>query len=60
MTTMGTPSDISVTTTVVAFGQAGSAIVPAGTYDVGFCIQNNSAGSLNKNEATSGFVFVTQ
>ena len=56
---MGTPSDVSVSTTTVSFGQAGSAVVPAGTYDVGFCIQNNAAGSLNKNENTSGFVFVT-
>lgn len=59
VTTMGTPSDVSVSTTTVSFGQAGSAVVPAGTYDVGFCIQNNAAGSLNKNENTSGFVFVT-
>ena len=59
VTTMGTPSDVSVTTTIVSFGEAGSAVVPAGTYNVGFCIQNNAAGSLNKNEMTSGFVFVT-
>jgi len=59
VTTMGTPTDISVSTSIVSFGAAGSAVVPAATYNVGFCMQNNSAGSLNKNEMTSGFVFVT-
>ena len=56
---MGTPSSVSVTTTLVSFGQAGSATVPASTYSVGFCIQNNSPGSLNNNDTTSGFVIVT-
>jgi hypothetical protein len=59
VTTMGTPTDISVSTTLVSFGQSGSATVPASTYSVGFCIQNNSPGSLNNNGTTSGFVIVT-
>ena len=59
VTTMGTPTLVSVSTDLVSFGQSGSATVPAGTYNVGFCIQNNSAGSLNKNDTTSGFAIVT-
>ena len=56
---MGTPQAISVSTDLLSFGASGSAAVAAGTYDVGYCIQNNSPGSLNKNDTTSGFVIVT-
>ena len=59
VTTMGTTQAVSVSTDLLSFGAAGSAAVVAGTYNVGYCVQNNSAGSLNRNDNTSGFVIVS-
>ncbi len=59
VTALGTPTNTTVSTTEMASGAAGSAVLPAGTYNVGFCATNNNAGAINKNGNTSGFVIVT-
>ncbi|HEX6138601.1 MAG TPA: hypothetical protein VF059_13175 [Casimicrobiaceae bacterium] len=59
VTVMGSATNTTVTTSEVASGAAGSASLPAGTYNVGLCATNNNAGAVNKNGNTSGFVFVT-
>jgi hypothetical protein len=59
ITPLGSPTSVDVGTTEISYGASGSAVLPAGTYNVGFCAKNNSAGSVNKNGNTSGFVVVT-
>jgi hypothetical protein len=55
---MGSTSTYSVSGSQTFHYAAGSATVPAGTYNVGLCGQNVGTNSINKNGNTSGFVFV--
>jgi hypothetical protein len=58
VTVMGSTSTYSVSGSQTFHYAAGSATVPAGTYNVGLCGQNVGTNSINKNGNTSGFVFV--
>lgn len=59
VTLMPTPSAPSVSNSPVTVLATGSALLPAGSYNVGLCAVNNNAASINKNGNTAGFVFVT-
>ena len=58
VTLMGTTTTYSVSGSQTWHYGAASASVAAGTYNVGLCGQNIGTNSINKNGATSGFVFV--
>ena len=59
VTTMGLPLSTHVSTVPLPYGVAGSAVLGAGAFNVGYCAQNNNPGAVNKNGNTSGFVIVT-
>ena len=58
VTLMGSTTTYSVSGSQTWHYGAASASVAAGTYNVGLCGQNIGTNSINKNGATSGFVFV--
>ena len=57
VTVMGSTTTYSISGSQTWRYAAGSAAVPAGTYNVGLCAQNVGTNSINKNGNTSGFVF---
>jgi hypothetical protein len=59
ITLMPPATSASVSNSDVAVLAAGSASLPAGTYNVGLCAVNNNNVAINKNGNTTGFVFVT-
>jgi len=60
ITTMGTPSNVTATSTVSTPFVSGSASLPAGTYSVGLCATNPNIGPVQKNGNTLGVLVVTQ
>jgi hypothetical protein len=58
ITVMGSTTTYSVSGSQTWHYAAGTAALPAGTYNVGLCAQNIGSNSLNKNGNTSGFAFV--
>ena len=58
VTVMGSTTTYSISGSQTWHYAAGSASVPAGTYNVGLCAQNVGTNSINKNGNTSGFDFV--
>ena len=58
VTVMGSTNTYSITGSQTFRYAAGSAIVAAGTYNVGLCGQNMGTNPINKNGSTSGFVFI--
>jgi hypothetical protein len=59
VTPLGTTTSINVDDKLISYGASGSAALPAGTYNVGFCANNTTSGAVNKNDTTSGFAIVT-
>jgi hypothetical protein len=59
VTLMPTATSANVSATLVPVLATGSASLAASTYNVGLCAINNNAVAINKNDVTSGFVFVT-
>jgi len=58
ITVMGSTTTYSVSGSQTWHYAAGTAALPAGTYNVGLCAQDIGSNALNKNGNTSGFVFV--
>ncbi|HTL85713.1 MAG TPA: hypothetical protein VL856_11050 [Acidimicrobiia bacterium] len=58
ITVLGSTTTYSVSGSQTWHYAAGTAALPAGTYNVGLCAQNIGSNALNKNGNTSGFVFV--
>jgi len=58
VTVMGSTSTYSVSGSQTFRSAAGSATVPAGTYNVGLCGQNIGTNAINKNGNSIGYVFV--
>ena len=60
ITSMGTPNNLTATSTTTVSFATGSASLPAGTYNVGLCATNPSIGPVQKNGNTVGIVTITQ
>jgi hypothetical protein len=51
---------VDVSTTRIPYAVSGSATPGAGTYDVGFCVENFSQSAIDNNDWSVGWVQVTQ
>jgi len=59
ITVLASPTTVSVNGTNTFHSASGSGTLPAATYTIGLCAQNLGTNSVNKNGASSGYIFTS-